>query len=129
MSNVKSLYIRNEWKKRDISIVSDLNVEGDEAVIRCGWSFRSNHEKQFVKKEGRRIAMERMDSSDPGYSAIFTISKEDVSFFKISSEILSIILQKETTPKKYLNDIEEDLHFFIYCSNSPVPNWNSFFEL
>ena len=117
MSNMKFLYVRNEWKKRDITIVSDLSVDEEFATVCCGWSFRSNHDKQFIKKEGRKLALDRMNSSDNMYSATFKISKEDISFFKISAEILSIIHQKETTPKKYLNDISEDLSYFIHCAN------------
>lgn len=129
MSKCKYLYIRNEWKKRDITIVSDLVDKDDKVFVRCGWAFRCNHDK-FIKREGRKLALERMESLDTDYSAEFEIKREDISFFKIASEILSIIADKQSTPKKYIQDIAEDLHYFIHCANGFSANsrWNDFFD-
>lgn len=129
MSNMKFMYVRNDWKKRDVTIVSDLFTEGDKTFVKCGWAFRCNHDK-FIKREGRRLAIERMNTSDPNYSASFEITPSDVKFFKIGAEILSIILQKETTPKKFFSDLGEDLQYFIHCANGSRPNigWKEIFE-
>lgn len=129
MSKCKYLYVRNYWKKRDITIVSDLVDRDDKTFVRCGWAFRCNHDK-FIKKEGRKLAYERMTSIDPNYSAEFEIKKEDISFYKIAAEVLSIVANKESTPKKYLQDIAEDLHYFIHCANGfdITTKWNNFFN-
>jgi hypothetical protein len=121
MSNVKCFYIRNEWKKRDITIVSDLFSDKDgKSYIKFGWAFRSNHEKQFIKREGRKLAMERMNSNDVNYSAWFEVS--EVKFTSIIADIIRIIMNKETTPQKYIPDLVDDLWYF---ENMPSPNLNN----
>lgn len=129
MSKCKYLYVRNDWKKRDITIVSDLVDREDKTFVRCGWAFRCNHDK-FIKKEGRKIAYDRMDRLDPNYSVEFEITPENISFYKIASEILSVIANKESTPKKYIGDIAEDLHYFIHCANGVDirDKWDNFFN-
>jgi hypothetical protein len=126
MSNVKYLYVRNEWKKRDITIVSDIFDDEGKTYIRCGWSFRSNHDK-FIKKEGRKLALERMSSKDIDYSAILEIDPEDIKFYNIASKVLSVIIEKESTPRKFLDDLYDDLRYFSECSISGRPSWESIF--
>jgi hypothetical protein len=130
MSNVKFLYVRNEWKNRDITIVSNLFDEGDKTFVKFAWAFRNNHDK-FKKAEGRKIALERLESNDSNYSDVFEIEKDKIKFFNIATDILSIISQKENTPRKYIDDICEDLHYYIHCSNGGHTKeyWNSAFEL
>jgi hypothetical protein len=129
MSKCKYLYVRNDWKKRDITIVSDLVDKEDKTFVRCGWAFRCNHDK-FIKSEGRKIAYDRMECLDSDYSAEFEIAKDDIAFYKIASEVLSIIANKESTPKKYIQDIAEDLQYFIHCANglNPKNRWDNFFD-
>ena len=55
--NLKFLYVRNDYKKRDITIASNLVKEGDKTVIKFGWAFRHKKDK-FIKKEGRDRAVE-----------------------------------------------------------------------
>lgn len=116
MSNIKYLYVRNPEKKRDITIVSDLYTENDKFFVNCAWSFRSNHDN-FVKKEGRNVAKERLDELEPGYSA--TIEIENPKFYTIAADVLRAVLNSENTPRKYLNDIADDLYFFEYMSKKP----------
>lgn len=128
MTNIKYMYVRNMWKNRDITIVSNLFEKDDKTYVQCGWTFRHSKDKQFIKKEGRKIALERMSSQDEAYSTTFEIDKQDAKFFKICTEILSRILEKESTPKKYLVDIAEDLHYFAYFSDqerTPKECWES----
>lgn len=119
MSNLKFVYIRNEWKKRDITIVSNLVREGDKNIVTCGWAFRSNHD-QFIKREGKKLAIERMNSNDPNYSFSFEI--KEPKFFDITTIILNKIVTSESTPKKYLRDLEYDLEYFTECAVNGAPH-------
>lgn len=118
MTNIKYMYVRNMWKNRDITIVSNLIEKDDKTFVQCGWTFRHSKDKQFIKREGRKIALERMNNQDKDYSATFEIEKQDAKFFKICAGILSQILEKETTPNKYKNDIADDLYYFAYFSTN-----------
>jgi len=114
MSNMKFMYVRNDWKKRHITIVSDIvELEGKE-FIKIGWAFRSNHDK-FVKKEGRALALERMNSSDEKYSEVLEIGKR--SYYDIALVILSHIYNSRFTPRKYLNDISWEIQYCIMNAN------------
>lgn len=130
MSNVKYLYVRNEWKNRDITIVSNLIDEGDQTFVKFAWAFRSNHDK-FKKSEGRKLSFERLENSDPTYSDSFPIEKNKIKFFNIASEILSKISQNENTPKKYMDDICQELCYYIHCSNGGHTQkyWNDMFKV
>lgn len=121
MPNVKYFYVRNDWKKRDITIVSETFEEEGRKFVRCGWAFRSNHDK-FVKKEGRTIALKRMQSEENNYSAVFEV--EEFKFFNITSKILEAILTCPTTPRKYIDDIVQDLEYFTHCSVNGVVKWS-----
>lgn len=113
MSNVKFLYVRNEWKKRDITIVSNLFDEEDKVFVKFAWAFRSNHDN-FKKADGRKLALERLELGDVKYSDQFEINKSDIQFFKIATEILSVISNNPNTPRKYLDDIAEDLSYYVH---------------
>lgn len=108
MNNIKVFYVRNDWKKRDITIVSNLIEQDGKKVVKCGWSFRSNHD-QFIKKEGREIATTRMNGNDPAYSISFEV--DEPKFRTISVNILKSILSKSTTPRKYIQDIEYEIDY------------------
>lgn len=110
MNNIKTFYIRNFEKKRDLTIVSNLIEIDGKNVIKCGWAFRSNHD-QFKKKEGRSIASERMNSNDPNYSTTFEVGAP--SFKDIAGKILETILNRESTPRKYIDDIQWDYNYFV----------------
>lgn len=124
MSNVKYFYVRNDYKKRDVTIVSDILTDGEKCFVKAAWSFRSNHDK-FIKREGRKIALERLKCSDVDYSALIEIEKEDIKFFEIVSRILGTILVKESTPKKYLDDLSEDFRYYTECAVHGRPSWQS----
>ncbi len=109
MSNIKTFYIRNFKKNRDITIVSDLIEVDGKHIVKCGWAFRSNHD-QFKKKEGRAIAQTRMNSNDENYTCVFEV--ETPKFKDISSKILENIIANKHTPKKYIKDIEWDYNYF-----------------
>lgn len=96
MSNCKYLYVRNDWYKRNITIVSDLVEENGKKVVKCAWAFCSNKDK-FIKKEGRQLALERLNNNDPAYSSSFEV--ETFKFYDIAAHILACIHQHPTTPK------------------------------
>lgn len=123
MNNLKYLYVRNLYRNRDVTIVSNLTESDGKYYVNCGWAFRSNHDI-FVKKEGRKLALERMNSSDPEYSATFLI--ENPKFFDISSNVLSAIIQKSSTPRKYIKDLTDDLFYFSHCAVNGVPKFPIF---
>lgn len=125
MSNLKYLYVRNMYRKRDITIVSDVFDENGKTYVKAAWTFRCNHDK-FIKREGRKLALERLDSSDPNYSTIF--ETEEVKFYHIAAIILSEILVNPSTPRKYLEDIHDDLRYFTECALNGKPTWDSIFE-
>lgn len=124
MSNVKYLYVRNSYKKRDITIVSDLFDSDGKVFIRCGWAFRCNHDK-FIKREGRKLAFDRMINSDENFSAVIEVDRNDIKFYNIASLILSEISSKNSTPRKYVDDINDDLLYFTKCSLDGKPTWDS----
>lgn len=128
MPNLKYMYVRNNLKNRDITIISDLYEKEGKHFVNCAWSFRSNHDK-FVKKEGRQIAKERLDNADPKYSV--TIEIDQPKFYSIASDVLRAVLNSENTPRKYLDDIADDLYFFEYMSNKPQKEerWRASFNL
>lgn len=109
MSNIKTFYVRNSLKNRDLTIVSDLIEIDGRKIVKCGWAFRSNHD-QFKKKEGRAIAQHRMNVNDERYTCIFEV--ETPKFRDISSKILENIIANKNTPKKYIQDIEWDYNYF-----------------
>lgn len=113
MPNLKYMYVRNEYKKRDVSIVSDLVEEDGNYFVKCGWTFRHKQDK-FIKREGRKLALERMNSGDKNYSTKFQIEPERVKFFDIAAEILSNILSKESTPRMYAEDILWDMEYYAF---------------
>ena len=125
MSKCKFLYVRNELRKRDITIVSDIIDKGDKKYVKFAWTFRCNHDK-FIKKEGRQIAKDRLNSMLPGYSSEVEI--DDVKFYNIAAKILSVISCAETTPKKFLQDILDDLQYFAYFAGGEKPSWESVFS-
>lgn len=112
MSNVKFLYVRNPFQRRDITIASDLIEDKNGPKIKFAWTFRRNDE-EFIKKLGRDVAMDRLVNADPQYSAELPV--EEVRFYGISKQILEHICNQPTTPKKYLNDLFEDLYYYDYC--------------
>jgi hypothetical protein len=112
------MYVRNEEKNRDITIVSDLIEENGNYFIKCAWAFRHRTDK-FIKREGRKLALERLNSADEKFSTKFQLDPERVRFFNIAAEILSNILSKENTPKRFIKDILWDMDFFNYLSLSP----------
>ncbi len=114
MSNIKFMYVRNPWKKRDITIVSDIVESEGKVFVKTGWAFRSNHDK-FIKKEGRNLALERMNSSDEDYSEVLEIGKKN--YYDIALVILSHIYNKYSTPRKYLNDISWEIQYRLMNSN------------
>lgn len=121
MSKVKYFYVRNDWKKRDITIASEIFDENGQKFVKCGWAFRCNHDK-FVKKEGRELALQRMNDNDLNYSAV--ISVDDFKFYDLVSRILGAILTCPATPKKYLEDVSEDLNYFTHCAVNGTPKWS-----
>lgn len=121
MSKVKYFYVRNECKKRDITIASEIFDEDGQKYVKFGWSFRSNHD-QFIKREGRKLAFERMTSGQPGFSA--TVAVDDFKFYDLIAKILDAILTCPTTPRKYIDDISEDLYFFASCAVRGKPKWD-----
>lgn len=125
MSNLKYLYVRNIYKKRDITIVSDVYDENGKTYVKAAWAFRCNHDK-FIKKEGRKVALERLNVLDPNYSTVF--ETEEVKFYHIAAIILSEILTSQSTPKKYLEDIHDDLRYFTECALHGRPSWDSLFS-
>lgn len=120
MNNMKVFYVRNDYRKRDITIVSDLQEVNGKNVVKFSWAFRSNHDK-FVKKEGKNLAKQRLQDNDPHYTSSFEI--EEPKFRSICAKILENILQNKNTPKKYIEDIEWDIHYFENDSHwkSPFP--------
>jgi hypothetical protein len=118
MSKVKYFYVRNDWKKRDITIASEIFDENGVKFVKFGWAFRCNHDK-FIKKEGRQLSLQRMVEQDINYSA--TIEVEDFKFYDLVTKILDAILTCPTTPKKYREDIMIDLHYFAYCAVNGTP--------
>lgn len=124
-NNVKYLYVRNDWNKRNITIASDLVEEDGKKMVKCAWAFCSNKDK-FIKKEGRQIALERLNTNDPAYSASFSV--EEYRFYDIAAAILDQIIRHPNTPKKYLRDIEDDLSYFAHCSVNGTPKWASIFR-
>jgi hypothetical protein len=121
MSKVKYFYVRNDWKKRDITIASEIFDENGVKFVKFGWAFRCNHDK-FVKKEGRQIAIRRMADQEAGYSAIVQV--EDFKFYDLVTRILDAIVSCPTTPKKYIDDISQDLHYFAHCAVNGKPKWD-----
>ena len=113
--NLKFLYVRNDYKKRDITIASNLVKEGDKTVIKFGWAFRHKKDK-FIKKEGRDRAVERMNSGDVDYSHQIELSDDEVGFYSIALKVLNFILSKETTPRIYFNDLLEDIQYYNYVN-------------
>lgn len=116
--NRKYLYVRNDYRKRDITIVSDLLDRGDTFVVNFAWTFRSNKEEQFIKKVGRKIAVERLESNDPTYSDFVEIPKDEVNFYNIAYAVLVKIWENQATPIKFLEDLEEDARYFKFCSEN-----------
>lgn len=118
MSNIKYLYVRNEWKNRDITIVSDLFEKEGKTFVKFAWAFRNKKDK-FIKREGRKIALSRLENEDPNFSSLIEIEPEKVGFYAIASKILNGIISTKTTPKMYIDDISENLHFFEFFSKMP----------
>lgn len=120
MSNVKYLYVRNPFKRRDITIASDLVQENDEYTLKFAWTFRRNDE-EFIKKLGREVAYDRLtgvaeDSEE--YSASLKINNP--TFYGISRAIVQYISEHENTPKKYLEDLYEDMYYYNFCLSEKV---------
>lgn len=115
ISRKKYLYVRNPWKKRDITIVSDILTKEGKTFVKCAWSFRHKADK-FIKKEGREIVNSRFETGDPNFSAEFEIPSDKVRFYNIAANILANILSKDSTPKMYFNDILSDMHYYSYLS-------------
>lgn len=109
MSNMKVFYVRNDYKKRDITIVSDLQDLDGRKVIKFAWAFRSNHDT-FIKKEGKALARIRLEQADVNYSSSFEV--ESPKFRVICANILKTILSSQSTPRKYFDDIEFDIEYF-----------------
>lgn len=113
MSNVKYMYVRNDFYNRDITIVSDLVETEGKYRVNCAWTFRNKKDK-FVKKEGRKIAFERMQNNDANYSASFVIEASNVNFYYIACNILDQIFNNVNTPEIYINDIYLDKEYYAY---------------
>lgn len=126
MNNCKFLYVRNEFRNRDVTIVSDIFREDDKNFVRFAWTFRNNKDK-FVKKEGAKIALERLENMEPGYSAVVEV--EEFKFYSLASKILSTILESSKTPEKFVDDISTDLDYFNYRSTNEKPSWGSLFDI
>lgn len=109
MGNTKVFYVRNDPKKRDITIVSDLQEVDGKKVVKFAWAFRSNHDT-FIKREGKVLARERLEYNDPNYSSFFEV--DNPKFRSISANILKNILLNKNTPRKYFEDIEFDIEYF-----------------
>ena len=125
MNNCKFLYIRNEYRNRDVTIISDIFSEGDKKFVKFAWTFRNNRDK-FVKKEGAKIALERLETMEPGYSALVEV--DEFKFYKLAAKILSIILESNKTPLKFIDDISTELDYFNFRSNNKKPSWESVFD-
>jgi len=125
MNNCKFLYVRNEYRNRDVTIVSDIFSEGDKKFVKFAWTFRNNHDK-FVKKEGAKIALQRLEMMEQGYSALVEV--EEFKFYKLATKILSTILESNKTPVKFIEDISADLDYFNFRSNNEKSSWGSLFE-
>lgn len=111
--NIKYLYVRNEYKKRDVTVVSNLFDEDGKTFIKFAWSFRHKND-QFIKREGRRVALERLQNNDPNYSAMVQVEPEKVKFFDLAVEILESIANSPYTPKVYKRDIAEDMQYYLF---------------
>lgn len=123
------MYVRNECKKRDVTIVSNLIKEGDETFVEFAWSFRHKNDK-FIKREGRKIVLERLQNNDADYSATIQIAPKNVKFFDIAVEILESIANNPNTPKIYKRDIMEDMSYYLFrkeeTKNSIAERWKFF---
>lgn len=125
MNNCKFLYVRNEFRNRDVTIVSDIFREDDKNFVRFAWTFRNSKDK-FIKKEGAKIALERLENMEPGYSAVVEV--EEFKFYSLAGKILSTILESSKTPDKFVYDISTDLNYFNYRSKNEKPSWGSLFD-
>jgi len=120
MSKVKYLYVRNPWDRRDITIASDIVEENGKKFVKFGWAFRSNHD-QFIKREGRTIALNRMLNNHEEYSS--KVEVEAFKFYDIAEAVLNVIVSNEYTPKKYKEDILSDIYFYRVKSRKHPPSW------
>lgn len=125
MNNCKFLYVRNEFRNRDVTIVSDIFKENGKKFVKFAWTFRNNKDK-FIKKEGAKIALERLKNMEPGYSSIVEV--EEFKFYSLASTILSTILESNKTPEKFVFDISTDLDYFNYRAKNKKPSWGSLFD-
>lgn len=105
--NVKFFYVRNPFKKRDITICSNLEIVDGVPTVHYGVSFRNNHDK-FIKREGRDCSLKRMVSRDKKYSG--TVVANVVSYYDISINVLKDLLSHDI-PRKYVKDIQDEIIF------------------
>lgn len=127
MSKIKYMYVRNDFDNRDITIVSDLIETGGKYKVKCAWTFRNKKDK-FIKKEGRKIAFERMQNNDANYSASFEIEKSDINFYNIATKILEQVMEHKNTPKSYLNDIYLDKEYYSYYTLTGIDRYQQLKE-
>lgn len=111
MSIRNFLYVRNPFKKRDITIVSEIFEEDEKKFVKFAWTFRSNHD-QFIKREGRKVALERLNNKDQCFAEV---EVDQFSFYEIAATIVSTIFSNKDTPKKYLDDLNEDFSYYKNC--------------
>lgn len=124
MPNVKFLYVRNSWDRRDISIASDIIDDNGKKYVKFGWAFRSNHD-QFIKRDGRDISLNRMITNDEKYSAKVEI--EEFKFYDIAEKMLHVIADSPYTPKKFKEDIFSDIRYYKIKNNKTNPDWSGVF--
>ena len=120
----KYLYVRNDWKRRYITIVSEVFTEGEKSLVKFAWTFCHNKDK-FIKKEGKKLVDERFDEMTPGYSGVAEVA--ELNFHRISYVILGHIFNAENTPFKYLDDIQDDMFYYLQFSNGK-PSFASIFN-
>jgi len=125
MSNVKFLYVRNSWDRRDISIASDIVDDNGKKYVKFGWAFRSNHD-QFIKRDGRDISLNRMITNDERYSAKVEIN--EFKFYDIAEAMLQVIINSPYTPKKFIEDLASDIYYYQVKGNKTKPDWGRMFS-
>lgn len=110
----KYLYVRNDWKRRYITIVSEIFTENDKKFVKFAWTFCHNKDK-FIKREGKKIVNERFENMTEGYSGVTEVS--EFKFHKLSYVILDHIFNSKNIPCKYLDDIQDDMFYYLQFSN------------
>jgi hypothetical protein len=115
MADVKFKYVRNERKKIAMTLVTSLERRSDGNLVKCGWAFASNHDT-FKKKEGRELAINRMNSDDVDYSFSFFI--DSPTHYGITDQALRIVANNIKTPRKYKEEIIEYLWWLNWYTDN-----------